>query len=79
MDARHEVVHAYSSHAKARAVFGDLISNVSLVRGLEEMARWAKTHGSRQSKVFRDIEVTKNMPPAWQQVVLRLSPFFKQA
>lgn len=65
LEARNEVVDAYSSHEKAQAVFGDLIRNVSLKEGVEAMAAWAKKHGPRQSKPFTNIEVLKKLPPSW--------------
>jgi UDP-glucose 4-epimerase len=65
LEARNEVVNAYSSHDKVQAVFGDLIKNVSLEDGVRSMAAWARRHGPRQSKPFTDIEVLKNLPPSW--------------
>jgi UDP-glucose 4-epimerase len=66
---RKEVVHAFSSHERVRSVFGDLIDNVSLEMGVAKMAQWARRTGPRQSKKFDDLEVTRNMPPSWQDVV----------
>lgn len=63
--ARNEVVDAYASHAKARMVFGDLMQDVTLEEGITRMSKWAKQHGSRASQVFGNIEIAKNMPPAW--------------
>ncbi len=65
LPARNEVVHAYSSHAKAQKFFGDLIKNVPLKAGVERMAKWAKQAGVRQGQVFEGVEVTKNLPPSW--------------
>ena len=65
LDARNEVVHAYSAHEKVRKYFGDLIKNVSLEEGVARMAAWAKKTGSRQGKPFAGVEVRKNMPPSW--------------
>ena len=65
LDARNEVVHAYSAHEKVRKYFGDLIKNVSLEDGVARMAAWAKKTGSRQGKPFARVEVRKNMPPSW--------------
>ena len=62
---RHEVKHAISSHEQVKAVFGDLARGVSLEEGLEGMSRWARAHGSRQSRPFRGIEIEKNLPPSW--------------
>jgi len=65
LDARNEVVHAYSAHEKVRQHFGDLIKNVSLEEGVAKMAAWAKQAGARQGKPFAGIEVRKNLPPSW--------------
>jgi UDP-glucose 4-epimerase len=62
--ARNEVAHAYSSHDKVRAVFGERRLH-SLEEGLGRMAEWVKRHGARSSQKFKDIEVTKNFPQAW--------------
>ncbi|HKI69395.1 MAG TPA: NAD-dependent epimerase/dehydratase family protein [Verrucomicrobiae bacterium] len=66
--ARNEVVNAYSSHAKSRKYFGDMIEDVSLSDGLSRMADWAKTAKLRKLKPFRNIEVTKNLPPSWAKM-----------
>jgi hypothetical protein len=29
------------------------------------MAEWVKTHGSRESSVFEDIEILTNLPSSW--------------
>jgi len=65
LDARHEVQHAHSSHDKARAVFGARPST-SLAEGLARMAAWVRAHGARTSVPFEGIEITKNLPAAWQ-------------
>lgn len=65
LEARNEVVHAYSSHAKVQALFGDLVKNVPLAEGVARMAAWAKRTGARQGKSFENIEVRKNLPRSW--------------
>jgi UDP-glucose 4-epimerase len=65
LDARNEVVHAYSAHAKVQKFFGDLIKNVPLEDGVAKMAAWAKKAGARQGKPFEKIEIRKNLPPSW--------------
>lgn len=69
LPARNEVVHAYASHDKARKHFGDLIRDVPLKEGIERMAAWAKSAGARQGQTFDAIEVRKNMPPSWAELV----------
>lgn len=65
LEARNEVVHAYSAHEKVHKYFGDLIKNVSLEEGVNRMAVWAKKTGARQGQAFAGIEVRKNLPPSW--------------
>lgn len=65
LPARHEVVHAYSSHEKARALLG-YRSTTSIEEGILKMARWAQQVGPRQSRPFDPIEIPKNLPPSWQ-------------
>ena len=69
LDARNEVVHAYSNHDKVHSTFGDLIQNITLREGIQRMVADAKAKGPRQGKKFGHIEVPKNMPPAWQKLV----------
>ena len=63
--ARQEVLHAHSSHDKVRRVFGER-PQTSLEQGLQTMAAWVRERGARASAPFHDIEVTKNLPAAWQ-------------
>ena len=65
LDARNEVVNAYSAHEKVKKYFGDLIKNVSLTEGVARMAVWARKTGARQGKAFQGIEVRKNLPASW--------------
>jgi UDP-glucose 4-epimerase len=65
LEARNEVVHAYSSHEKVQNRFGDLIKNVPLETGLARMSAWAGRAGPRQGKPFSGIEVHKKLPPSW--------------
>ena len=58
--------HAHSSHDKIRDVFGHRDAT-SLDDGLRAMAAWVKQQGARSSTAFEGIEVTKNLPPSWQQ------------
>ena len=65
LEARNEVVHAYSAHDKVRKHFGDLIKDVSLSEGVARMAAWARKAGARQGKPFEGIEIRRNLPPSW--------------
>jgi UDP-glucose 4-epimerase len=69
LEARNEVVHAYSAHEKVQQHFGDLIKNVSLEEGVNRMAVWAKKVGARQGQPFAGVEVRKNMPPSWARLL----------
>jgi UDP-glucose 4-epimerase len=64
LEARKEVMHAHSDHAKVRRVFGAPPGH-SLAEGIRVMADWAKKAGPRQSKKFENIEIRKNLPPSW--------------
>ena len=68
LDARKEVKIAFSDHSKADAAFGKR-EKTSLQAGIRQMANWVKKHGARESSVFEEIEVTKNLPPSWARVV----------
>jgi UDP-glucose 4-epimerase len=63
---RNEVVHAYSSHDKARRIFGDA-APVTLDEGVERMAAWARRVGARASGSFENIEVERNLPGSWRR------------
>lgn len=66
LPARHEVVHAYSVHAKVRDAF-DLApdAETSLRDGLAKMWPWVQSHGARKTPKFDNIEVPKNLPSVW--------------
>ncbi len=64
LEARNEVAHAYSSHEKAKAIFGNSkITN--LQDGLKKMADWALKTGSKKSSVFGNIEIKEKIPTIW--------------
>lgn len=69
LEARNEVVHAYSNHDKVHEYFGDLIQNITLKDGIERMVADAKAKGPRQGDKFKNIEVERNMPPAWRKLM----------
>lgn len=70
LDARNEVKVAYSDHTAAQEVFGAR-PETPLREGLNRMARWVKQVGARESQLFGDIEVWKNMPPVWKKATKR--------
>ena len=63
-EARNEVLHAYSDHAKTISHFGEY-AKTSLSDGLKKMADWAKTVGIKKSSRFKDIEILEKLPPIW--------------
>ena len=65
LEPRHEVQHAHSSHEKAHLVFG-VRPQTTLEAGLARMAAWVRAHGARTSAPFEGIEITRQLPPAWQ-------------
>jgi UDP-glucose 4-epimerase len=62
--ARKEVKVAFSDHSKIEKVFGRQ-EETSLESGVRSMAEWVRRHGARESSVFEEIEVAKNMPQSW--------------
>jgi UDP-glucose 4-epimerase len=62
--ARNEVKFAFSDHSKAERVFGKN-TKTPLQQGIQAMAQWVKSHGSRAASVFEEIEIKKNLPPSW--------------
>ncbi len=64
LQARKEVLHAYSDHEKARSTF-NLGESVALAEGIRKMAEWAKVVGSRKSQEFHNIEIKRNLPEGW--------------
>jgi UDP-glucose 4-epimerase len=64
LDPRNEVKVAFSDHGKAQRVFGTDVK-VSLEAGVRMMAEWVKQRGARESTVFENIEVFKNLPRSW--------------
>ena len=37
--------------------------------GIARMAKWVKAYGSRESTVFGEVEILKNLPPSWASVI----------
>jgi UDP-glucose 4-epimerase len=67
LDPRNEVKVAFSDHGKAERAFGTR-SKIALSDGIHAMAEWVKQHGARESSVFENIEIAKNMPRSWAAV-----------
>ena len=62
--ARNEVVHAFADHSKQQTFFGKG-ATVPLDQGLDRMARWVRSVGTRPPVSFSNIEIRKNLPPSW--------------
>lgn len=65
LEARKEVVVAFSDHSKAEHVFGTA-RKCQLEEGIQTMANWVKKHGARASSVFKEVEILRNLPPSWR-------------
>jgi UDP-glucose 4-epimerase len=65
LQARNEVMHAYSDHSKMHKVFGINDKSISLDEGLKYMADWVRKTGSRSSSKFENIEILEKLPPSW--------------
>lgn len=69
LERRKEVYVAFSDHGKAERIFGKR-KKTSLQQGIRAMAEWVKQHGARESCIFENIEVIKNMPQSWATATL---------
>jgi UDP-glucose 4-epimerase len=67
LDPRNEVKIAFSDHSRAEKVFGPR-NKISLEAGIRAMAEWVREHGARESSVFENIEIAKNLPKSWASV-----------
>ena len=65
LPARHEVLHAYSDHGKARRIL-QCAPRISLEAGLEAMAEWVWRVGPRSSRAFEGIEIEQGLPASWR-------------
>lgn len=65
LEQREEVVNAYADHSKFKEVFRP-VPETSLANGLAQTAQWVRSHGARESSIFEDIEIRKNLPKSWQ-------------
>lgn len=65
-EARHEVKHAWTTHAVLDEIFGDMRHNVSLEDGLARMAAWAQSVGPMTPSRFEQIEIQKGLYSFWK-------------
>jgi UDP-glucose 4-epimerase len=65
LNAREEVLHAYSDHSKAAQILGAR-PTIALEDGVTRMAKWAWASGPRSSQKFKAIEIEKYLPDGWR-------------
>jgi UDP-glucose 4-epimerase len=68
LEPRNEVPIAFSDHCKAERILGKR-AKTPLEEGIRTMARWVKGHGARESSVFKNVEITRNLPPSWARAI----------
>lgn len=61
---RHEVQHAFATHAKLKAL-GFLKEETPLSEGIRRMVEWTRRVGIRRSRPFRNIEIRQGLPEGW--------------
>lgn len=57
-------MYVYSSHNKLRGMF-DVPEPMPLREGIAKTARWVRGIGTRQTKSFAAIEISKGLPQGW--------------
>jgi UDP-glucose 4-epimerase len=65
LEARNEVLHAFSDHTKVNQIFQPP-KPIDLRTGLERMAAWVRAQGPRTPVRFGNIEIEKNLPASWK-------------
>jgi UDP-glucose 4-epimerase len=65
LEARNEVVHAFSDHSKVQGVFAPPPA-IDLRDGLQRMAAWVQLHGPMSAVSFDNIEIERNLPNSWK-------------
>ena len=78
LDARKEVAHAHSSHAKVACYYGKT-DPVPLEEGLKRMVEWwervqSQAHPASQPTSFAAVEVLAELPPSWKRKDLVQGP-----
>jgi UDP-glucose 4-epimerase len=71
LEARKEVLHAFSDHSKCDRVFGGS-RKLSLEEGLARMAAWVQAVGAREGKPFGSIDIRRNLPDAWSRLCTKV-------
>lgn len=65
LQARNEVVHAFSSHEKVGRVFNPP-KPITLGAGIARMAAWVRTKGPMAPVRFNGIEIEEKLPLSWR-------------
>jgi UDP-glucose 4-epimerase len=65
---RYEVKHAFCTVDKSVKLL-DYKTTVTLEEGITRMAEWAKEVGPRQSKIWKSLEIEKNLPIFWKNLM----------
>lgn len=65
LEARNEVLHAFSDHSKVNRVFQPP-APIGLREGIERMVAWVRAKGPCTPVKFGNIEIEKNLPPSWK-------------
>jgi len=68
LPTRFEVFQAYSDHTKAHNIFS-IKEKVPIEVGLKNMAKWVQKVGIREQKLFKNIEIMKNLPQSWAKII----------
>ncbi len=68
LKARKEVVHAFSDHTKVKKDFG-INKTVDLETGIKRMVVWAKKSGPLKTQTYKNVEISKNIPPSWKKII----------
>jgi UDP-glucose 4-epimerase len=65
---RNEVMHAFCSHKKIRKVIR-FEKSTRLEDGIGKMIAYSKKIGPANPKKFKNIEISRNLPPSWNKLV----------
>jgi UDP-glucose 4-epimerase len=65
LEARNEVLHAFSDHGKVKRVFSPA-EPLNLEDGIKRMAEWVKAQGPATPVKFENIEIEEKLPASWK-------------
>lgn len=64
LPARNEAYQVWATHERAKKLLG-AVPAIGLDEGIRRMADWARAKGIRKTRIFSEIEVSRNLPPSW--------------